>query len=151
MGTLPAVISPDRTVYTIVETNSGTYADLAIQPGGQIDVIDARSPLSSDLGYLSLEGITYQPSASAGPRGISLTRRGDGVAVLRKPRTLELVVFTLGRHAHRLGVVTLGHAAQGLPRLSWGLRLARRRLSAGTYLVELVGRLGVGARATDRT
>jgi hypothetical protein len=61
IGTLPSAARPHRTVYTIVHTFAGTYADLAIQPTGQIDVIGPRPPAVSDLRFLSLEGINYQP------------------------------------------------------------------------------------------
>jgi hypothetical protein len=60
IGVLPQWALPHRTVYTIVHTFSGTYADLAIQPNGQVWVIDPRSPAVQDLRFLSLEGITYQ-------------------------------------------------------------------------------------------
>jgi hypothetical protein len=54
------VARPSRTVYTIVHTYAGTYADLAIEPNGQVLVIGPRSPAVQDLRFLSLEGITYQ-------------------------------------------------------------------------------------------
>jgi hypothetical protein len=144
VATMSSVIRPDRAVYTIVETSSGTYADLAIQPSGQIDVIAPRPPAMEDVGFLSLEGATYQPSASAGPHGLSLTRRGDVVALLRQPRALGLLVFKLGSQAHLLGAVTLGHAAAGRSEFRWRLRVNGRRLRAGTYLAELVARVGRG-------
>ncbi len=46
LGTLPLAASPKRTVYTIVHTFNGTYADIAIEPNGQIDLIDPRTPPS---------------------------------------------------------------------------------------------------------
>lgn len=60
VATLPVVARPTRTVYTIVHTFFGTYADLAIEPNGQIFVIAPRPPAVEDLRFLSLEGITYQ-------------------------------------------------------------------------------------------
>jgi hypothetical protein len=65
LATLPAVIRPGRTVYTIVHTFEGTYADLAIQPSGQVQLIDPRPPMGGgdvfDYTFVSLEGVTYQP------------------------------------------------------------------------------------------
>ena len=60
VGTLPIVARPNRTVYTIVHTLAGTYADLAIEPNGQIWALTPRPPAVTDLHFLSLEGITYQ-------------------------------------------------------------------------------------------
>jgi hypothetical protein len=60
IGTLPIVARPNRTVYTIVHTLAGTYADLAIEPNGQIWALTPRPPAVTDLRFLSLEGITYQ-------------------------------------------------------------------------------------------
>src|SRR6516225_684516 len=39
LGTLPPAASPDRIVYAIVHTFKGTYADIAIEPNGRIDLI----------------------------------------------------------------------------------------------------------------
>jgi hypothetical protein len=60
LGTLPAVASPNRAVFTIVHTFNGTYADIAISPNGQIHLIDPRPPAVKDYSFVSLEGITYQ-------------------------------------------------------------------------------------------
>jgi hypothetical protein len=60
IGTLPADVAPTRAVYTIVHTFNGTYADLAIEPNGQILVIAPRAPAVRDYTFVSLEGITYQ-------------------------------------------------------------------------------------------
>ncbi len=59
VATLPTVIRPSRTIYTIVHTFNGTYADLSIDPTGQIRVIDPRQPMSKDYSFVSLEGVTY--------------------------------------------------------------------------------------------
>jgi hypothetical protein len=59
LGTLPPAALPNRVVYTIVHTFDGTYADVAIQPNGQIDLIDPRPPAIKDYSFVSLEGITY--------------------------------------------------------------------------------------------
>jgi hypothetical protein len=60
LGTLPAAASPDRIVYSIVHTFNGTYADIAVQPNGQIFLIDPRPPAVKDYSFVSLEGITYE-------------------------------------------------------------------------------------------
>jgi hypothetical protein len=60
IGTLPSIARPNRTVYTIVHTFAGTYADLAIQPNGQIWALTPRPPAVTNLQFLSLEGVTYQ-------------------------------------------------------------------------------------------
>jgi hypothetical protein len=60
IGTLPPQASPTRWVYTVVPTSEGTYADLAINPQGQIFVIDPKPPAIKDYTFVSLEGITYQ-------------------------------------------------------------------------------------------
>jgi len=61
IATLPVVIRPSRTIYTIVHTFNGTYADLSIDPGGQVRVINPRPPMGKDYTFVSLEGVTYQP------------------------------------------------------------------------------------------
>jgi hypothetical protein len=60
IGTLPAAAAPRHSVYTIVHTFNGTYADLSIGPNGQISLIDPRSPMVKDYTFASLEGITYR-------------------------------------------------------------------------------------------
>ena len=60
LATLPAAACPDRIVYTIVHTFDGTYADVAISPGGQINLINPRPPAVMDYSFVSLEGITYE-------------------------------------------------------------------------------------------
>ncbi len=60
IATLPAAASPDRVVYAIVHTYNGTYADIAINPNGQIVLIDPKAPAIKDYSFVSLEGITYE-------------------------------------------------------------------------------------------
>jgi hypothetical protein len=82
---------------------------------------------------------------SAGsPHGFSLTRNGTVLALLRKPRTIGLLVFQLGRHGHLLGLVPLGNHPRGLSRIRWSLRVGGKRLHAGTYIAELVATFGRG-------
>jgi hypothetical protein len=61
VGTVPVGFRPQRDVYLITHTFAGTYADLVITPAGQIDLIDPRPPLATDLRFVSLEGLSYQP------------------------------------------------------------------------------------------
>lgn len=61
VGTVPVFARPDRDVYELVQTFFGTYADVVVTPAGQIDLIDARSPLSTEAALVSLDGISYQP------------------------------------------------------------------------------------------
>ena len=60
LGTLPAAASPKRTVYMIVHTFNGTYADVAISPNGQINLINPRPPAVTDFSFVSLESLTFQ-------------------------------------------------------------------------------------------
>jgi hypothetical protein len=60
IGTLPPAACPDRVVYTIVHTQRGTYADLAINPDGQITLINPRPPAVQDYSFVSLECIVYE-------------------------------------------------------------------------------------------
>lgn len=136
VATLPAFIAPTRAVYTIDEAGAGEYADLEISPDGGIRVVGVP-PATGVLSILNLEGITYQPSSAAGPRALSLTRSGEVLALLHKPRKLELIVFAVGTHAHLLGVVNLGHRPAGRSRIRWDLRVAGHRLRRGTYTAEL--------------
>lgn len=67
IGTLPFIPNtgtggpPDqRTVYTVVHTFGGTYADLAITDSGQIFLIPLTGTLTqSDTRFVSLEGISF--------------------------------------------------------------------------------------------
>ena len=52
--------APGHFVYTIVHTFDGTYADLVIEPNGQIGLINPRSPMVTEYTFVSLEGITYR-------------------------------------------------------------------------------------------
>jgi hypothetical protein len=60
LGTLPAAASPKRTVYMIVHTFNGTYADVSISPNGQINLINPRPPAVKDFSFVSLESLTFQ-------------------------------------------------------------------------------------------
>jgi hypothetical protein len=82
--------------------------------------------------------------AAGSPHALSLTSRGTVLALLRKPRSIELLVFTRGRHAHLLGSVALGRHPRGLSRIRWNLRVGGRKLRAGSYTAELVAVFGRG-------
>jgi len=141
LGTLPVVARPTRTVYTIEHTFSGTYANLAINPQGQIFVIPPRPPAVTDLSFVSLEGITYTASF---PKHFGLTvsgTEGQGATVratLRKPRVLALVVRAAGDHRlATVGVVRLGKHPAGVSNIHWNLEVNGRALQAGRYEVSL--------------
>ncbi len=89
--------------------------------------------------------LAEQFSAAGSPHGLSLTRRGDVLALLRKPRTLELFVFKLGLRGRLLDAVALGHHPVGRSRISWDLRVGGHRLRVGRYIAELVAVFGHGA------
>jgi hypothetical protein len=59
--------APDRDVYTIAHSLGGTYVDLVINTSGEIRVIAPRWPAATDLGFVSLEGITYSPNSQTEP------------------------------------------------------------------------------------
>jgi hypothetical protein len=80
--------------------------------------------------------------AAGSPHGFSLTRNGTVLALLRQPRTLELLVFQRGRHGHLLGPVALGSHPRGLSRIRWNLRVGGKRLLPGSYTAELVAAFG---------
>lgn len=142
VATLPAVARPTiRTLYTIVHTFSGTYADVAIEPGGQIVVIAPRVPAATDLSFLSLEGITF---AAPSPKFFGLVVRSTeqqgatATVILREPRALALLVQAVrGGRLVDVGVVRLGHHHAGRSRVNWNLQVNGRPLSAGRYEVSL--------------
>jgi hypothetical protein len=84
-------------------------------------------------------------SGGGSPHGFSLTRRGDVLALLHKPRTLELLVFEHGGRESLLGAVALGDRRAGRSQIHWDLRVDGHRLHAGRYSAELVTVLGRGA------
>ena len=141
LGTLPVVARPTRTVYTIVHTFSGTYADLAITPSGQLLVIPPRPPAVTDVSFVSLEGISYDAAA---PKHFALDVRGTEnqgatlTATLRKPRALALVVQEVrGHRLATLGVARLGSYPAGVSNIHWNLKVNRRLLQPGRYQVTL--------------
>jgi hypothetical protein len=64
VGTLPPAARPTRTVYTIVHTFAGTYADLEIATTGQLYLINPLKPAVPNYAFVSLEGITYRPAGT---------------------------------------------------------------------------------------
>jgi hypothetical protein len=141
LGTLPVVARPTRTVYTITHTFSGTYADLAITPSGQILVIPPRAPAVTDLTFVSLEGISYDAPS---PRHFALEVHGNGnqgasvSATLLKRRALALLVQAVrGHRLATVGVVRLGTYPAGASLIHWDLRINGRALRPGRYEVSL--------------
>jgi hypothetical protein len=62
LGVLPLSAAPaTETFYTIAITAPGTYADIAIQPNGVIQVIAPRKPAVTNYAFLSIESITFRP------------------------------------------------------------------------------------------
>jgi hypothetical protein len=55
-GSIPSTYAPDRNVFTIVHTGSGTYADLMIGRDGSIDLLPSYN---TNTQFVSLEGISY--------------------------------------------------------------------------------------------
>ncbi len=90
--------------------------------------------------------LAEQLTVTSGPHALSITRRGEVLALLRRPRTLELLVFRLGRRGGRLlGAVALGPHLKGRSQIRWNLHVAGHRLAGGTYMAELVAALPGGA------
>jgi hypothetical protein len=73
LGFLPPGIAPTRTVFVIVHTFNGTYADLSITPNGQIRVIGPKPPAVKDLSFLSLESISFRPFVSGNAIAVNPT------------------------------------------------------------------------------
>jgi hypothetical protein len=76
-----------------------------------------------------------------GPASFTLVARGtvsQGVtikAVLKKPRTIGLVVFRQPKHTE-VGTVALG-AFSGRPAIHWNLQVHGKVLSSGSYVISL--------------
>lgn len=141
IGTLPVAARPTRDIYTIVHTFDGTYADLVIQTNGEIVNIDPRSPVVTDLSFLSLEGITYDaPSPKFFGLGLHGTEQQGATvtAMLSRPRALALLVSVArsGRLVN-VGVVHLGSHRAGLSYIHWNLVVNKRVLPAGRYELSL--------------
>jgi hypothetical protein len=85
IGTLPAAAAPAQIVYTIVPTFNGTYADLEIDPEGDIFVVDPGSPAVTDLSFVSLEGVSYRPSGTATTIPLNATNWTSSVGGIRPP------------------------------------------------------------------
>jgi hypothetical protein len=65
IGTLPSAARPDRSVYELVHTFDGTYADIEIDQFGNVYLIDPDPPAVQDFSFVSLEGVSYERSISA--------------------------------------------------------------------------------------
>ena len=71
IGTLPATVAPTHDVYTIVACGGGAYADLAIEPNGQITLIDPRPPAVKNYSAVSLSSIAYRPAGAGTPIAVN--------------------------------------------------------------------------------
>jgi hypothetical protein len=67
IGWLPADF-PNRTVYTVVHTFDGTYADLDIRPNGQIWLYRTSN---ANTAFVSLEGISWYDGVDSGVQAIT--------------------------------------------------------------------------------
>ena len=120
----------------------GTLADLRGVSCSSATVCTAVGSFKTFSG--EFETLAERFVAAGSPHGFSLTSKGTVLALLRKQRTLELLVFQRGRHGHLLGPVALGSHPKGLSRIPWNLRVGGKKLSAGSYTAELVAVFGRG-------
>jgi hypothetical protein len=67
IGWLPADF-PNRTVYTIVHTFDGTYADIDIRPNGQIWLYRTAN---ANTAFVSLEGVSWYDGDNGGVQAIT--------------------------------------------------------------------------------
>ena len=103
-ATLPAVIRPSRTVYTIVHTFNGTYADLSIAPSGQVRA-PGRVPVRDDARNTGarIEGAGL-PGTAPSPADITAVQRrlraSQGVFVPKPvlPIIDEIIATVLSQH-----------------------------------------------------
>lgn len=118
LGTISGA-APGSTVFTIVHTFNGTYADVAINPSGQIVLVNPRPPAIKDFSFVSLEGITYQGfhpgnpisvnatnwsgSAGFGSRAPAWEKDADGIVHLQGAATQ---VSGVGSNADLLGTIS---------------------------------------------
>jgi hypothetical protein len=85
IGTLPAAARPEKTVDTIVHAFNGTYADLEIDPEGDIFAVDPGSPAVTDFSFVSLEGVTFRPSGTVTTIPLNTTNWTSSVGGIRPP------------------------------------------------------------------
>lgn len=99
---------------------------------------------TSGSGGRTCVSLNCPPAQSGTPHHFALTAAGAEragatvIAVLRKPRTLVLLVEAV--HGHRrviVGLVRLGRHLAGTARIHWNLRVDRHPLPPGTYQVSL--------------
>ncbi|MBV9335840.1 MAG: hypothetical protein JO243_08085 [Solirubrobacterales bacterium] len=72
--TLPPAARPNRSVFEIVHTFGGTYADISIDTQGRVGIIAPRPPEKFDPSFVSLEGISYQPNNQIPVNPISINQ-----------------------------------------------------------------------------
>ena len=109
-----------------------------------VEPADVRDRPELELQVRSPHAIGDQ--LGSGSHALSITRQGKVIALLRKPRTLELVVSKLGpRGGCVLGAVARGHHPKGRSQISWNLHVPGHLLTPGTYMGELVTVLPRGA------
>ena len=82
LGILPPQARPSRSVFEIVHTFLGSWADLSIDSQGRIGLIPARSPEVTDARFVSLENVSYQPGFEYIANPISTTTNWTGAPEL---------------------------------------------------------------------
>jgi hypothetical protein len=60
IGVLPFADRPDRSVFEMVATGNGTYAEIEIDQFGDIGVFPPHSPAGQDFAFVSLDGISFE-------------------------------------------------------------------------------------------
>jgi hypothetical protein len=91
IGTLPPAARPDRSVYELVHTFNGTYADIEIDQSGNIYLIDPRSPAVQDFSFVSLEGVSYERLISDANVPVPVNTQIDLIPARSLPTYLSLV------------------------------------------------------------
>ena len=151
LGTLPRAPDwPQRTVFEIAHTNLGSYADVSILTNGQIWLIDPRPPAVKDYSFVSLEGISYNPSN--GPS--TQIQLNNGWAPDTRFNTIAPAAYADGGAVHLEGAAVLTSTSTPpnpvllgtLPGLGpSGNVYAIAHTSFGTYAdVEITGHGGFG-------
>jgi hypothetical protein len=60
IGILPPAARPDRSVFEMVHTGGGTYAEIEIDQFGDVAVFPPHSPAVQDFKFVSLDGVSYE-------------------------------------------------------------------------------------------
>jgi hypothetical protein len=85
IGTLPTAARPSRQVSAIVHTFNGTFADVTLEPTGEIFAIQPSFPAITDFSFVSLEGISYRPSRAGNPIALNTANWVGNFPCCRRP------------------------------------------------------------------